>query len=263
MLMAETTPGIDTATIAVSDPVALRDYFLRLGAAASVDDGGGVRVELALVGVEKDFIADHLRRWVAANGTAATMTFEPPAAVAPVPVPAPQAPVPVPAPVAAPAAPAVPLEPAAFFLERPRLGDLLLRKGLITQDQLEQALNESRTSGDLLGRVMIRRQFIFEDELARTLAAQLDIPYVNLRVAGYDRAVAQMLPSREGMRIAALPIGVLGGRIRVVLADPSDEHAKALLRQYVGDFTLAVTDLSEIELAWRTLDPTCAIAQVA
>jgi hypothetical protein len=260
MLMAETTPGIDTATIAVSDPVALRDYFLRLGAEATVDAGGGVRVELALVGIEKDFIADHLRRWVAASGIPATMTFEPPAAVAPAPV---QAPVPVPTPVAAPPAPAVPLESPAFFLDRPRLGDLLLRKGLITQEQLEQALNESRTGGDLLGRVMIRRQFIFEDELARTLADQLDIPYVNLRVAGYDRAVAQMLPSREGMRIAALPIGVLGGRIRVVLADPSDEHAKALLRQYVGDFTLAVSDLSEIELAWRTLDPTCAIAQVA
>jgi hypothetical protein len=65
------------------------------------------------------------------------------------------------------------------------------------------------------------------------------------------------------MRMAALPIGVLGGRIRVAFADPSDEAAKAFTRQYVGDFTLAVADLSDIELGWRSLDPTCGVAQVA
>ena len=157
----------------------------------------------------------------------------------------------------------VPARAEMFFLERPRLGDLLLKKGLITQEQLEAALSESRESGDLLGRVMIRRQFIFEDELARTLADQLALPYVNLRVAGFDRAAAAMIPSGEGMRIAAVPIGVFGGRIRVAFADPSDETAQAVARKFVGDFSLAVSELSEIELAWRSVDPTVSLARTA
>ncbi len=230
--MSQAAPSLDAATILVSEPDRLRDYFLRLGADASVVDGSTVRVELAL-GPGDETIADHLQHWVAANGIDAR--------------------------IAAPGAAA----PAQFFLERPRLGDLLLKKGLITPEQLDAALTESRTGGDLLGRVMIRRQFIFEDELARTLADQLDLPYVNLRVAGFDRAAAAMIPSSEGLRIAAVPIGVLGGRIRVAFADPSDETAQAVARQYVGDFSLAVAELSEIELAWRALDPTVSLARTA
>ena len=235
-MSSSTTPAVEAATISVATPIPLRDYFLRLGAEATVAGPETVDVRLALVLEDDETIADHLRYWVTVNGIPATIGGGP----------------------AAPAA-----EGASYFLERPRLGDMLLRRGLITQEQLDDALAESRSSGDLLGRVMIRRRFIFEDELARTVADQLDLPYVNLRVAGFDRSVALMLPSHEGMRMAALPIGVLGGRIRVAFADPSDEAAKAFTRQYVGDFTLAVADLSDIELAWRSLDPTCAVAQVA
>jgi hypothetical protein len=233
--MSQAAPSLDAATIAVAQPELLRDYFLRLGATASVE-GATVHVELA----DETSVADHVRHWSEVNAIEASIVD-----------PAPEAPVPAPAPA------------PAFFLERPRLGDLLLKKGLITQEQLEAALAESRATGDLLGRVLIRRQFLFEDELARTLADQLELPYVNLRVAGFDRAAAAMLPSSEGMRIAAVPIGILGGRVRVAFADPSDETAKAVARQFVGDFSLAVAELSEIELTWRSLDPTVSLARTA
>lgn len=233
--MSQAAPSPDAATIEVARPELLRDYFLRLGATVAVD-GSTLHVELA----DETTVADHVRHWSEVNGIEARLVE--PAVEAPAPAPA--------------AAP-------TFFLERPRLGDLLQKKGLITQDQLEAALAESRATGDLLGRVMIRRQFLFEDELARTLADQLELPYVNLRVAGFDRAAAAMVPSSEGMRIAAVPIGILGGRVRVAFADPSDETAKAVVRQFVGDFSLAVAELSEIELAWRSLDPTVSLARTA
>ena len=231
----------ESVMIEVAYPELLRDYFLRLGADAWLADPGTIRVEASWA--DELTVADCLRHWSSVNGVAATVVLAPP----------------VSRPVEA--APAV--EPPKFFLERPRLGDLLLKRGLITQEQLERALAESRESGVLLGRVMIRRQFIFEDELARTVADQLDLPYVNLHVTGYDRSSAMLVPSQEGMRIAALPVGIFAGRIRVVFADPMDEGAKNLVRKHVGDFTLAVADLSAIEQAWRQLDPTCGIAKVA
>lgn len=232
--MSQAAPSLDAATILVAQPEPLRDYFLRLGAEASIVDASSVRVELD----DETSIADHVRHWSELNGIDARIAE--PAAAAP-----------------------VPARPELYFIERPRLGDLLLKKGLISKEQLEAALKESRDSGDLLGRVMIRRQFIFEDELARTLADQLALPYVNLRVAGFDRAAAAMIPSSEGMRIAAVPIGILGGRVRVAFADPSDETAQAVARKFVGDFSLAVSELSEIELAWRSLDPTVSLARSA
>jgi hypothetical protein len=234
--MSQAAPSLDAATIVVAQPEPLRDYFLRLGAEASIVDESTLHVELA----DETSIADHVRHWSEKNGIEAHIAQ--PASAEPVPLHTPQ---------------------QSFFLERPRLGDLLLKKGLITPEQLQAALTESRETGDLLGRVMIRRQFIFEDELARTLADQLALPYVNLRVAGFDRAAAAMIPSSEGMRIAAVPIGILGGRVRVAFADPSDETAQAVARKFVGDFSLAVSELSEIELVWRSLDPTVSLARSA
>jgi hypothetical protein len=247
--MSGNTPVGEAVTISVSEPQRLRDYFLRLGARAAVVDAGSIRVVLDRPNAGRT-VSEHLRPWVAANGVRATIETDTatPAGAQP--------------PVSEPAPPPVTGRQAApmFFLDRPRVGDLLLRKGLITRDQLERALAESAAEGDLLGRVMIRRGFIFEDELARTLADQLELPYVDIRVAGFERSVAQLLPSADGMRIAAIPIGIVGGRIRVAFADPSDESAQELVRRHVGDFVLAVANLSDIELAWRTVDPACARA---
>lgn len=236
-------PG-ESATIYVSDPGRLRDYFLRLGAEATVDDGA-VRVRHTGDGSADDTITCHLRHWVERNRMFASILLDPPAPV--------------------------PLEgsrvelgptPADLFLEKPRLGDLLLFRGLISAEQLEQALAESRANNDLLGRVLIRRRFIFGDELARTLADQLDLQYVNLRVVGYDASVAALVPSEVGMAYAVLPIGRMGGTVRVAFADPLDDGAKTALQSLVGDFTVVVADMLEIELAWRTIDPTC-VTQVA
>lgn len=142
-----------------------------------------------------------------------------------------------------------------FFVERPRLGDLLARKGLVTPEQLSDALVESRSSGELLGRVLIWRGLIFEDELARSLAEQLDLPYVNLHVLGFDAGLARMIPADEGRRAAVIPVGMIGGRIRIVFADPSDESARAVVERYVSaPYELAVGELSDIDRAWRSLE---------
>jgi type II secretion system (T2SS) protein E len=135
---------------------------------------------------------------------------------------------------------------------RPRLGDLLLAKGMITEAQLSEGLAESYASGVLLGRVLLRHLWIFEDELARTLAEQLDLPYVNLRNTGVDRALARLLPLEVGMHFAAIPIGFHGDRVRVAFADPIDEQAHQAITAHFTHFDRVVSELSDIEQALRT-----------
>ncbi|HLX18823.1 MAG TPA: hypothetical protein VKR23_01615 [Gaiellaceae bacterium] len=140
------------------------------------------------------------------------------------------------------------------YFPRPRLGDLLARKGLIKPEELEDALTESQTSGELLGRVLIRRGTIFEDELARTLAEQLHLPYVNLHVVGVDAGVARMIPPEEGRRAAAIPVSMIGGRVRVAFADPSDETAREIVEHFLqAPYEAAVGELSDIDRAWRVI----------
>jgi len=137
---------------------------------------------------------------------------------------------------------------------RPRLGDLLVAKGMITEAQLKEALALSYERGELLGRVLLGKRWIFEDELARTLAQQLDLPYVNLRHTGIDVAVARLVPSATGRHAGAIPVGFLGERIRVAFADPLDEAAIAAIRGYLRQFECVVAELSDIDQAWRRVE---------
>jgi hypothetical protein len=209
--------------ISVSEPVRLRDYFRRLGARAEVVEGASgplVQVESADREIEA-----FLDSWVAVNGIAASIMQQP---------------------VTTRRLGAVPTP------SRPRLGDLLLAKGMITDSQLKQALAESFAASELLGRVLLRHQWIFEDELARTLAEQLGLPYVNLRHTGLDRALARMVPFEIGMHFAAIPVCFHGDRIRIAFADPSDEHAHKAMTTHIASFDPAVAELSDIETALRT-----------
>ena len=88
----------------------------------------------------------------------------------------------------------------------PRLGQLLVGKGYITEEQLAVALTESRVTDDLLGVVLLREGLIFEDELARTLSEQLAIPYISIMRVGVDESIARLLPAEVGAAAAAIPV---------------------------------------------------------
>jgi hypothetical protein len=211
--------------IDVAEPVRLRDYFLRLGAHAEIvaNDGGAV----VLVESDDPETEDYLENWITINHIQASVTRTP-----------------------ATRASAI----GQALSPRPRLGDLLLGKGMITEPQLKEGLSESYTSGELLGRIMLRHRWIFEDELARTLAEQLHLPYVNLRNAGVDHALARMMPTETGIHLAAIPIGFHADRVRVAFADPCDDQAREGVTAYVPQFDTVVSELSDIEQAWRTVE---------
>ena len=136
----------------------------------------------------------------------------------------------------------------------PRLGELLVRKGLITNEQLSQALVESRRSGDVVGRVLIRKGWVFESELARVLAEQWSIPYVNLASLGVDRACLALMTPELGRRCAAVPVRFFGSELRVAFADPSDPDAVgAVQEQMAFPIQPAVAELSDIDAIWRSV----------
>ena len=60
------------------------------------------------------------------------------------------------------------------------LGDLLIKKGCITQEQLMEALKESAGQEDMLGRVLVNKGLIKEDDLLKVLSEKFNIPYLSL-----------------------------------------------------------------------------------
>jgi hypothetical protein len=134
----------------------------------------------------------------------------------------------------------------------PRLGELLVKKGFISEEQLTSALIEAKATRELLGLLLIRDGMIFEDELARTLSEQLSIPYLSIMRIGVDMYAARLLPPEVGRAAAAIPVRESGaGTITVAFADPTDPGAISAVREHLPKIEIAVAELSDIRLAWR------------
>jgi Type II secretion system (T2SS), protein E, N-terminal domain len=137
--------------------------------------------------------------------------------------------------------------------ERPRLGELLLRKGFIDETQLAWALEEAKRTKQMLGVVLLSQRLIFEDELARTLSQQLSLPYINIRQVGVDAAAARLLPAEVGAAAAAIPIRVCSDGVQVGFGDPTDDQALNAVTEHLPRISIAVAEVSEIKRAWQEL----------
>lgn len=66
------------------------------------------------------------------------------------------------------------------------LGEILIKKKLITQVQLDAALEEQRETKDFLGGILVRRRFIQEDDLLKALSDQFSMPFISLKTTPID-----------------------------------------------------------------------------
>ena len=148
---------------------------------------------------------------------------------------------------------------------RPPLGAMLVRKGLLTKEQLDEALSERAQTGELLGQVLLRRGWIFEDELARVLAEQHELEFLNLRSVGVDRRLLSLIPADAGLRLRAVPVRhVDGGDILTAVADPNDRDGMteltALVAQKARSLRLVVAEPSAIAEIWQRFTQGSAVA---
>ena len=135
-----------------------------------------------------------------------------------------------------------------------QLGELLIEKGLITEAQLGEALVERHKNGGLLGETLVRLGFVFEDELARTLADQAGVPFVNIEVHSVDLGAARTIPRSLGESLPALPVRwTREGGLVVAVADPTDETLLPRLQAAIScPIVLMVAAASSIRNTWRT-----------
>jgi len=106
--------------------------------------------------------------------------------------------------------------------ERIRLGDLLVQEQLITPAQLREALTAQLTTDRKLGRTLIDKGWVNEEQIAKALARQLGAPFIDLSKRSVRPEVAALLPETQARRLRAMPIEETPGGLRVGMADPTD-----------------------------------------
>jgi type IV pilus assembly protein PilB len=103
------------------------------------------------------------------------------------------------------------------------LGELLLGRGMLSEEQLKDALLQQTASGERLGQFLVSHGLVDERELVRVLADQLSMEVVDLRTAQLDEDVVGLLPEETARRLCAIPIARDGQRIDVAVGDPQAE----------------------------------------
>lgn len=115
-----------------------------------------------------------------------------------------------------------------------RLGDLLVENGIISQEQLQEALAEQRKTKRRLGDLLISQGYITEQQLIEVLEFQLGIPHVSLFKYNIDPAITGIIPESMAKRHQVLPFMKEGGKLMVAMADPLDYFAIEDLRMTTG-----------------------------
>jgi len=119
------------------------------------------------------------------------------------------------------------------------LGQLLIQAGFLTQVQLDDALYEGSRTGERLGEVIVRRGLASEDDVARLLAEQWSLDYVDRSSIWFDANALARLSREDAQRLEALPTRVDGGRVVVAVAEPTEQRLAAL-RELIGEETVMI-----------------------
>ncbi len=135
----------------------------------------------------------------------------------------------------------------ATNLIQDRLGELCVREGLITEEQLQKALSEARSSNTRLGIVLVTMGFVEEAELTRALARQYQVQAVDLDKVTVDPKILRLVPADVARKHLVLPLRRVGRKLTVAMANPSDlgaiDDLKFITRfeidpVIVGEYTL-------------------------
>ena len=106
-----------------------------------------------------------------------------------------------------------------------KLGDILVRDGLITADQLKRALAEQRSSGMRLGYTLVKLGFIEETEITKMLARQYRMPAVDLSRFEVDQKILKLITSDIANKYTVLPLKREGRTLTIAIADPNNVAA--------------------------------------
>ncbi len=158
---------------------------------------------------------------------------------------------------------------AAKVAQEIRLGDLFVKEGLITEQQLQEGLAEAKTSGTRIGYALVHLGFVAEEELTRMLARQYRVPAVDLSKVTVDSKIIKLVPANVAKKHLVLPLRRVGRMLTVAMTNPTDFSAIDDLKfiskleiepVIVGEYTLrkhlenyygaAEDDLSDFVEGW-------------
>ena len=100
------------------------------------------------------------------------------------------------------------------------IGEILLEKGLITNEQLQKTIEEQMKHKQFLGEMFVKKGIISEDDLLKTLAEQFNIDFVHLKDEAIDWEVAKGFSSSLITDHKCIPLRIDGDTVTLAITNP-------------------------------------------
>lgn len=104
--------------------------------------------------------------------------------------------------------------------EKLKLGDVLMKAGAITEQQLMEALAEQKKTGIQLGKILVHKHYLTEDQLIESLSRQLGVPIIDLQDINPEQDAINKVKENVARRHQVLPIGIKNGRLQLAMSNP-------------------------------------------
>ncbi len=128
-----------------------------------------------------------------------------------------------------------------------KLGDLLLKQKLITQEQLETALKLQREEGGKIGEALVRVGAVSESDITETLSQQFGVPSIDLAHFEIDPAIIKVVPGEVARKYGVLPVNKTGATLTIAMGDPTNVFAMDDIKFMTG-YNVEPVVASEIAL---------------
>jgi hypothetical protein len=129
---------------------------------------------------------------------------------------------------------------------RPSLASLLTEAGIASEAAIGEALQEGTLRGEKLGEVVVRRGWATEDQLAELLARQWQLPFVPEQAVSVDPVAVARLPVADAHEFSALPLWFENQALVVAVAEPNEQRFVAI-REMLGEVSFVVVPASTLE----------------
>jgi len=106
-----------------------------------------------------------------------------------------------------------------------KLGEMLIKAGLLTPQKLQDALEYQKTNGGKLGLNLIKLGFVKEEEITRVLSQQYGVPAINLSKIEVDDSVVKLIPSEVAQKYLIMPVSRSGATLTIAMVDPTNVFA--------------------------------------
>jgi hypothetical protein len=106
-----------------------------------------------------------------------------------------------------------------------QLGELLIERGIISQSQLNKALNLQKEKGGLLGEVLVELGFTKEEDIVQALTAQYGFPYLPLSNYDINAEIVNIIPGRVARQYMLIPVDKIGANLTIAMSNPLNTQA--------------------------------------